>query len=116
MIERINNFLSAVLKSILLVVVVIVCILAIPYIGVTIWGNITEHNNNNPSMPKAKYLVKTVTGQQFLTNKYETLKATEPQVIQLDGFYFMSGDKWEYSKNSVPLDEYYWGQIDIKRR
>ena len=117
MLQRLNNFLSVVLKS----VVLILLILLIPYVGVTIYGNVVSNRpavtDTLPAMPSIKdapFQVKlTVSGQTLLAKSY-----TQPAegVYILNGFYTPADKKWIYRKGELKLDPYYWGTLTVERR
>lgn len=90
------------------------------WFAVSIYGNVADGKPTAPGLPDistASYSVKiTTTGQTLLAEKYEILKAGDPQVFTLDGYYSLRGNKWRWNKSVLRLDEYYWGDIIIERR
>lgn len=122
MLQRINDFLTAgnTLASLVLkLFLILLIILAIPYIGITIYGNIVENRPVSamptmPSIDKAPYIVTvSTTGQQFLSKTDVTPQGT---VYLLKDFYTVRDNRWVLQRTILPLDSYYWGKITVERR
>lgn len=111
-ISRTNDWLSAILKVVALIVIVI----SISWFGLSVYSNIAEAQAKPPDLPnvsKAAYEFDMISGQVFLVREYSTV--SEGNYL-LKGYYYFTNNKWVYSKGTLPLDEKYWGPITIKRR
>ena len=112
--SRLNEWLSIVLKLVILVVV----ILAIMWGGMSIYANVTEKDSGVfpklPDVKKAQHMVvlKT-TGELLLTDDYDILGDGE---YVLHGFFSVVDGKWEWHDKDILLNEKYFGEITIKRR
>ncbi len=97
--------------------------LLVLYLGISVWGNIALSRANNtevPEMPaitKAPYQVDIyTTGQTLLAKEYVTIKADKPAKYDIVHYYTIVGNEWLLVESTLPIDEYYWGEIIIKQR
>ena len=109
--QAVNDSLSIVLKSMLIIAIVI----GVFWFGLSIWGNIA--NNDGPDPPdenKAAYLVVLkATGQQIYTDQ---VSDSGNGIYELNGYYELIKNKWVYNDTILPLDKYYFGDITVRRR
>ena len=106
-----NELLSIILKTIVIIVIVI----AVFYFGLSIYGNIVEPGVAKvPTIDKAEYIVHIkTTGQRLFTNDYSVVKDGHYVV---HGYYELKSNKWRWIDTDIPLDEEYFGPIEITRR
>lgn len=108
-----NTWLSIIWKTLGLAVLALVGI----YIGLSIWGNVSLHNDGKPppepAVDKATYeILLLTTGEKLLTSDY-TEDSTQ---YTLNGFYALEKGEWKHHDDTIILDEYYFGKILISRR
>ena len=113
--RTINNFLSAVLKFI----AIVLAILAILYVGLSVYGNIwgdkpAGTTPSPPSVTKAEYsFTIKATGQTIYADSYVTINKGE---YYLKDYYRLENGKWRWTDSNLKLNEKYFGPIEVKRR
>ena len=119
MLDRLNS-LSEIIKN--LAIAGGVSLLGI-YAIVSIWGNIAinqtaDPESGYPSKSKAPHEITiTTTGQKLFTKKYEVVKKDEPQIYSLpSGYYYLTDGQADFTKEPLTLDEYIWGDIEVRKR
>lgn len=114
--HKLNEFLSIILKSMAIGAISI----GVLWFALSIWGNIDEglaKNNDITEMPDppvtAYEVVIAGTNQPLYTDSYTKISDT---VHKLSGYYELNKGKWEYKKTELLLDEFYYGDIIVRRR
>ena len=110
--QGVNDWLSIILKG----MVIFIIIIGVLWLGLSIWGNITEKSAAAPppSIDKAPLVFTIVnTGQQILTTDYSVEADGR---YTLHGFYNLEKGKWKWRNEDLTIDEFYFGEIKIIRR
>lgn len=119
--NSLNEWLSVILKIMLICVVALLVIWG----GLSVWANVFANSEPGgipkmPSVSKAQNIVLIkATGQVLLTKKYD--QAVSPNnpadmLYTLHGYYEIADSKWRWRESTLALDEYYFGDITVKRR
>ena len=112
-----NEWLSIFLK----IAGIFLAIFGIAWVGLSIYANFQEYNfveiKKEPSVEKAQYEFKIVTtGEVLLTEDFDSVTSGTRDKYILHGYYKVTGDKWQYSKNDLTLDEKFFGPIEWQIR
>lgn len=106
-----------IIKTMILILILVVIVVVIFWVGMSVWANFFRTPEGAmPDMPdikKATYsvLIKN-TGNLLLTDEYEHYG----NIYILKGYWELTGQKWEYRKSQLVLDEQIFGKIEVKRR
>ncbi len=108
--HRINEFLSGILKIVVLVFMVI----GLAYLGACAYANFIQNRVvNAPDSNKAQYeVVVTATG----TTLYSDEVLQNGAIIKLEGYFEMVDGKWRYRDGEITLDQDIFGKIVVRRR
>lgn len=114
---------NEILKLILMITIICVIVIGIFWLSTSIYANITENNNDIglpdfPDIDKAQYLVIIkATGEVLLSNHIKTTLGEKRQEVHcLSGYYQDIRNKYRFVDSEFVLDEWYFGDIVIKRR
>lgn len=116
-----NAWLSVILKIMLICIAVLLVIWG----GLSVWANVFANSGSGgipkmPSISKAQNIVLIkATGQVLLAKKYDVAVSPNNQadmIYTLHGYYEIANGKWKWRESTLPLDEYYFGSITVKRR
>ena len=111
--DSLSGWLSVILKMMLVCLAVVFGIWFI----LCIWGNVAETRaESEPTMPsisKARYeFLIGNTGQTVLTPKY----TKDGTAYYLQGYYELKDNRWLWRRNTLTLDEKYFGPIVVSLR
>jgi hypothetical protein len=107
---------SNILKNLVIIGGIVIAVL---FLSISIYANATEDKLTGgvpkpPAIDKAAWEVKIAnTGNVIYTNSWEQPDAG---IYLLHGYYELNGGKYKRHKNDLALDEYFFGDIIIKKR
>ena len=107
----------SVLKKMLLILILLVILAGLSWVGISIYANFIQSpagaSSTMPDIEKATYSVYIEnTGNLILTDSYEH----QGNIYILQGYFELVGQKWQYRKSELVLDEAIFGKITIERR
>jgi hypothetical protein len=113
--QAINDWLSIFLKIALIIAIAA----GITWFSVSIYANAKENDiisdiPKYPKIEKAQYeVVFKATNNILLTNEYEH---PQDNIYIINGYWEIKDGKYRYNDAILPLDETYFGNIDVRRR
>ena len=111
MLRGTNEFLSVVLK----LVVIVVIVLTVCMVGLSVFAHFTEDKGlpEFPALADAPYIIQVRNTGQILLGKPEAVSSGK---VLLKGYYTLRDNKWVWLDGSLSLDEHYFGDIIIIKR
>ena len=117
MIDRINGFFNSVKNIGLAIIVWAIIAFGLLEFGGCVYVNFFQGTPNAlidpPPIEKARYEVYVEANRRFLYSNDVTQVGS---IVNLDGYWFLDGDKFRYNKLPLALDEIYFGNIEVTRR
>jgi hypothetical protein len=109
--QGLNDWTSILLKLIVIGGIVLIG----GYLGLSVYGNLTEEKAAVlPGVSAAPHVFWIVnTGEQLLAKDYDALSEGR---YKLHGYYELVDNKWIDRDVDLTLDEFYYGEIRVTRR